>query len=152
MGIVPTQMELDREQLGEGKITRPEVRRLQVGPAAFWLMTFNVLAPRFSSPDVYTWCAAEALCWSARWPRILAQLLQQSPDLLALQELQMEHIPELQAIMGAEYGIVSGFWERSEGDMGSKCGNALLYRKSVFGLSSQPVLLPLAAREVLNAE
>ena len=109
-------MELDREQLGEGKITRPEVlratagitvghcwhhcgpllaslcnnqimqvRRLQAGPAAFWLMTFNVLAPRFSSPDVYTWCAAEALCWSARWPRILAQLLQQSPDLLALQ-------------------------------------------------------------------
>ena len=34
--------------------------------------------------------------------------------------------------------------------MVSKCGNALLHRKRVFELSSQPVLLPLAAREVRN--
>jgi endonuclease/exonuclease/phosphatase family metal-dependent hydrolase len=55
------------------------------------LVSWNLLAPVFSHPKKYAWCAEEHLNWSYRQKLIVSELQQIDADIVCLQEIQSDH-------------------------------------------------------------
>ena len=67
------------------------------------LVTWNLLAPRFTLPDKYPWASADALDWERRFPRVVSQLAELDADVVCLQEIERPFWPELHAAL-ARFG------------------------------------------------
>ena len=64
----------------------PLARRL-----GFTILTYNVLAEIYATPDAYPYCAAWALPWNFRRRSILRELVSYRADIMCLQEVQADH-------------------------------------------------------------
>ena len=61
------------------------------------LASWNLLAPVYTKGRKYPWCSEEHLSWDHRKGLITEQLIQARADILCLQEVQIEHWPDLLA-------------------------------------------------------
>mmetsp|Transcript_8378 Transcript_8378/g.24020 ORF Transcript_8378/g.24020 Transcript_8378/m.24020 type:complete len:578 (-) Transcript_8378:263-1996(-) len=67
----------------------------------FSLLTYNILADLYATPEAHGHCPSWALAWSYRKQNLLRELLSYKADILCLQEVQSDHYqdflaPELQ--------------------------------------------------------
>eukprot|EP00884_Botryococcus_braunii_P020456 jgi/Botrbrau1/7094/Bobra.0165s0116.1 len=53
------------------------------------VLTYNVLAPKYTATGFHGYCPDEALDWSYRYPLILNTIQSINPDILALQEVEV---------------------------------------------------------------
>jgi endonuclease/exonuclease/phosphatase family metal-dependent hydrolase len=58
--------------------------------ASIKVATWNVLAPQYAMTYKYPWCAPEHLDWNHRQPLIVSQIQEMDPDILCLQEVQVD--------------------------------------------------------------
>jgi mRNA deadenylase 3'-5' endonuclease subunit Ccr4 len=70
------------------------------------LASWNLLAPVYSIPRKYPWCAPEFLEWDYRKSLIVPQLLQFDADILCLQEVQVDTWPDLLDSLPGYKGIL----------------------------------------------
>jgi mRNA deadenylase 3'-5' endonuclease subunit Ccr4 len=70
------------------------------------LASWNLLAPVYSIPRKYPWCAPEFLEWDYRKSLIVSQLLQFDADILCLQEVQVDTWPDLLDSLPGYTGIL----------------------------------------------
>jgi mRNA deadenylase 3'-5' endonuclease subunit Ccr4 len=70
------------------------------------LASWNLLAPAYSVPRKYPWCAPEFLDWDYRKSLIVPQLLQFDADILCLQEVQVDTWPDLLDSLPGYTGIL----------------------------------------------
>ena len=70
------------------------------------LASWNLLAPVYSIPRKYPWCAPEFLDWDYRKSLIVPQLLQFDADILCLQEVQVDTWPDLLESLPGYTGIL----------------------------------------------
>jgi mRNA deadenylase 3'-5' endonuclease subunit Ccr4 len=70
------------------------------------LASWNLLAPVYSVPCKYPWCAPEFLEWDYRKSLIVPQLLQFDADILCLQEVQVDTWPDLLDSLPGYTGIL----------------------------------------------
>jgi CCR4-NOT transcription complex subunit 6 len=68
--------------------TAHALRRCRIG---FTVLTYNVLAEIYATPDAYPYCASWALPWNYRRRNILRELLSYRADVMCLQEVQADH-------------------------------------------------------------
>jgi len=57
------------------------------------VLTFNCLADKFASSDIFPWCDSPDLSWSRRRVKILEKIKHYKPDVFGLQEIQKNHGP-----------------------------------------------------------
>jgi mRNA deadenylase 3'-5' endonuclease subunit Ccr4 len=62
----------------------------QTRAASLKLATWNVLAPQYAKSYKYPWCAPQHLDWSHREALVASQIIDLNPDILCLQEVQVD--------------------------------------------------------------
>jgi len=105
-----------------------------VGPR-FRVATYNVLAEIYATQQQYPYCDFWALSWEYRFQNILREILDASPDVLCLQEIQADHYENhVYATMSdAGYeGVYKQKTRQSMGLAGKVDGCALFWRRSKF--------------------
>eukprot|EP00899_Mesostigma_viride_P011811 jgi/Mesvir1/20630/Mv14856-RA.1 len=60
----------------------------------FSVLSFNVLANLYASPELYSYCQPWALGWSYRRQNLLREILNSNADILCLQEVQSDHFED----------------------------------------------------------
>lgn len=100
------------------------------------LVTWNVLAPQFSHPKKYPWCASEHLSWPYREELIQSELARIDADIVCLQEIQTDVWEDF--MHGTKYGL----GDRYEGVLQNVTNdhpvtNAVLLRKNKFRVERQ---------------
>ena len=107
-----------------------------VGPH-FRVATYNVLAEIYATQSQYPYCDFWALSWDYRFQNILREILDASPDVLCLQEVQADfyenHVYAALSEHGYE-GVYKQKTRQSMGLAGKVDGCALFWRRSKFHL------------------
>ena len=103
----------------------------------FTILTYNVLAEIYATPDAYPYCASWALPWNYRRRNILRELLSYRADVMCLQEVQADHFenflePELAKFNYA--GVYKCKTREFMGQYGKMDGCAIFYRRDKFGV------------------
>jgi CCR4-NOT transcription complex subunit 6 len=107
------------------------------GGARFRIATYNVLAEIYATQTQYPYCDFWALSWDYRFQNMLREILDASPDVLCLQEIQADHYENhvYAALSDAGYeGVYKQKTRPSMGLAGKVDGCALFWRRSKFHL------------------
>lgn len=107
------------------------------GGARFRIATYNVLAEIYATQQQYPYCDFWALSWDYRFQNILREIMEASPDVVCLQEVQADHYENhLYAAMNdAGYeGVYKQKTRQSMGLAGKVDGCALFWRRTKFVL------------------
>mmetsp|Transcript_36346 Transcript_36346/g.94516 ORF Transcript_36346/g.94516 Transcript_36346/m.94516 type:complete len:410 (-) Transcript_36346:2748-3977(-) len=112
----------------------------RIGDTSFKVVSYNVLADLYATREMYPYCDPCFLAWSFRKRNLLRELLSHQSDILALQEVQMEHynsflVPELEKAGYA--GVYKQKTREAMGQSGMMDGCAIFYRKDRFILREQ---------------
>jgi CCR4-NOT transcription complex subunit 6 len=75
-------------------------------PTEFRLVSWNLLAPMYAPPKKYRNTDPACLPWSYRQPRILARLKECNPDIICLQEMQLDLWEDFLAQMEGYHGVL----------------------------------------------
>jgi len=126
-------------------VGKPGTARTNSSRIGFTMLTYNVLAEIYATPDAYPYCASWALPWNYRRRNILRELLSYRADVMCLQEVQADHFenflePELAKCNYA--GIHKCKTREFMGQYGKMDGCAIFYRRDKF------VLLPNGVNDV----
>jgi len=107
------------------------------GGARFRIATYNVLAEIYATQQQYPYCDFWALSWDYRFQNIMREIVDASPDVICLQEVQADHYENhLYATMsdnGYE-GVYKQKTRQSMGLAGKVDGCALFWRRTKFVL------------------
>jgi len=107
------------------------------GGARFRIATYNVLAEIYATQQQYPYCDFWALSWDYRFQNILREVLDVSPDIVCLQEVQADHYENhLYAAMSENgyEGVYKQKTRQSMGIAGKVDGCALFWRRNKFVL------------------
>ena len=116
-------------------VGKPGQARTNSSRLGFTLLTYNLLAEIYATPDAYPYCAAWALPWNFRRRNILREILSYRADVMCLQEVQADHfenflLPELD-----KYGYAGVYKCKTRefmGQYGKMDGCAIFYRRDKF--------------------
>jgi CCR4-NOT transcription complex subunit 6 len=75
-------------------------------PTEFRILSWNLLAPMFAPAEKYRYSDPDCLPWSYRQPRILARLKAWNPDIICLQEMQLDLWDDFLAQMEGYQGVI----------------------------------------------
>ena len=75
-------------------VGKPGTARTNTSRLGFTLLTYNVLAEIYATPEAYPYCAAWALPWNFRRRTILRELVNYRADVMCLQEVQADHFEQ----------------------------------------------------------
>jgi mRNA deadenylase 3'-5' endonuclease subunit Ccr4 len=75
-------------------------------PTEFRILSWNLLAPMFAPKEKYKYSDPACLPWSYREPRILARLKAWNPDIICLQEMQLDLWDDFLAQMNGYQGVI----------------------------------------------
>jgi len=107
------------------------------GGARFRIATYNILAEIYATQQQYPYCDFWALSWDYRFQNILREVLDASPDVICLQEVQADHYENhlYTAMSDAGYeGVYKQKTRQSMGLAGKVDGCALFWRRTKFVL------------------
>lgn len=105
--------------------------------ARFRIVTYNVLAEIYATQQQYPYCDIWALSWEYRFHNIMREIVDASPDVVCLQEVQADHYENhLYASMSEQgfEGVYKQKTRQSMGLAGKVDGCALFWRRSKFHL------------------
>ncbi|KAM0750508.1 hypothetical protein T439DRAFT_326471 [Meredithblackwellia eburnea MCA 4105] len=114
--------------------------------ATFSIFTYNILCEWYATPQMYGYTPSWALQWDYRKELILQEILNYSPDIVCLQELDTEQYEEYfsEALSGQDYNGVHYPKSRARTMSGDEKrhvdGCATFYKASKFALVEQQVL------------
>jgi CCR4-NOT transcription complex subunit 6 len=103
----------------------------------FRVVTYNVLAEIYATQQQYPYTDFWALSWEYRFNNMLREILDASPDVLCLQEIQADHYENhvYASMSDAGYeGVYKQKTRQSMGLAGKVDGCALFWRRSKFHL------------------
>ena len=103
----------------------------------FRVVTYNTLAEIYATQQQYPYCDFWALAWDYRFQNLLREILDASPDVVCLQEIQADHYENhvYAALSEAGYeGVYKQKTRQSMGLAGKVDGCALFWRRSKFHL------------------
>lgn len=103
----------------------------------FRVATYNVLAEIYATGQQYPYCDIWALSWDFRFQNLLREIMDASPEVLCLQEVQADHYENhiYAAMSDAGYeGVFKQKTRQSMGLAGKVDGCALFWRRSKFHL------------------
>lgn len=75
-------------------------------PTEFRVLSWNLLAPMFAPAEKYPYTDPKCLSWQYREPRILARLKAWKPDIICLQEMQLDLWDDFLAQMEGYQGVL----------------------------------------------
>lgn len=107
------------------------------GGPRFRIATYNVLAEIYATQQQYPYCDFWALSWDYRFQNILREIMDASPDVLCLQEIQADHYENhvYSALSDAGYeGVYKQKTRQSMGLAGKVDGCGLFWKRSKFHL------------------
>lgn len=107
------------------------------GGERFRIVTYNVLAEIYATQQQYPYCDFWALSWDYRFQNIIRELLDASPDVICLQEIQADHYEShiYNALSDAGFeGVYKQKTRAAMGLAGKVDGCALFWRRSKFHL------------------
>ena len=107
------------------------------GAPRFRVASYNVLAEIYATQQQYPYCDFWALNWDYRFQNILREIIDASPDVLCLQEIQADFYESsvYQAMSDAGYeGVYKQKTRQSMGLAGKVDGCGLFWRRSKFHL------------------
>jgi len=107
------------------------------GGSRFRVVTYNVLAEIYATQQQYPYCDFWALSWDYRFQNIAREIVDASPDVVCLQEVQADHYEShiYGALSEAGYeGVYKQKTRQSMGLAGKVDGCALFWRRSKFHL------------------
>lgn len=107
------------------------------GGPRFRVATYNTLAEIYATGQQYPYCDFWALNWEYRFHNIMREILDASPDVLCLQEIQADHYEThvYGAMSDAGYeGVFKQKTRQSMGLAGKVDGCALFWRRTKFHL------------------
>mmetsp|Transcript_24542 Transcript_24542/g.27546 ORF Transcript_24542/g.27546 Transcript_24542/m.27546 type:complete len:592 (+) Transcript_24542:9-1784(+) len=107
------------------------------GGARFRIVTYNVLAEIYATQQQYPYCDFWALSWDYRFQNILREILDVSPDVVCLQEVQADYYENqfYAAMSEAGYeGVYKQKTRQSMGLAGKVDGCALFWKRTKFHL------------------
>jgi len=116
-------------------VGKPGTARTNTSRLGFTLLTYNLLAEIYATPDAYPYCAAWALPWNYRRRNILREILNYRADIMCLQEVQADHfenflLPELDKYSYS--GVYKCKTREFMGQYGKMDGCAIFYRRDKF--------------------
>jgi CCR4-NOT transcription complex subunit 6 len=103
----------------------------------FRVVTYNVLAEIYATQQQYPYCDFWALSWDYRFQNILREIVDASPEVVCLQEIQADHYENhvYAAMSDAGFeGVYKQKTRQSMGLAGKVDGCALFWRRSKFHL------------------
>ena len=118
-------------------VGKPGTARTNSSRIGFTILTYNVLAEIYATPDAYPYCASWALPWNYRRRNILRELASYRADVMCLQEVQADHFenylePELAKFNYA--GVYKCKTREFMGQYGKMDGCAIFYRRDKFAV------------------
>lgn len=113
------------------------------GGAVIRVMTYNILAEVYATKQLYSYTPMWALSWGYRKQLILQELRHHSPDVICLQEMQLDHfdsyvVPEL--AKNGYNGIIKSKTREAMGRKGKIDGCAIIYKRNRLHLIQQRAL------------
>jgi len=123
-------------------VGKPGTARTNSSRIGFTILTYNVLAEIYATPDAYPYCASWALPWNYRRRNILRELLSYRADVICLQEVQADHFesflePELAKCNYS--GVYKCKTREFMGQYGKMDGCAIFYRRDKFQMMQNGV-------------
>jgi len=118
-------------------VGKPGSVRTNSSRLGFTLLTYNVLAEIYATPDAYPYCSSWALPWNYRRINLLRELVSYRSDVMCLQEVQADHFenflePELAKFNYA--GLYKCKTREFMGQYGKMDGCAIFYRRDKFAI------------------
>lgn len=119
---------------------------------SFTIVTYNVLAQEYATPEKHRLCPPWALQWEHRGEKLLTEIVKYDADIICLQEVQRNHYSEFFHPELARHGYAGEYQEKQRsGDQSQTVdGCATFYRldqfeqlkKECIDLSSYAINLP----------
>jgi CCR4-NOT transcription complex subunit 6 len=107
------------------------------GGPRFRVITYNVLAEIYATQQQYPYCDFWALSWDYRFQNILREIIDASPEVVCLQEIQADHYENHVYVAMADAGFEGVYKQKTRQSMGlagKVDGCALFWRRSKFHL------------------
>lgn len=107
------------------------------GGERFRVVTYNILAEIYATQQQYPYCDFWALSWDYRFQNILREIIDASPDVICMQEVQADHYEShvYNALSDAGFeGVYKQKTRAAMGLAGKVDGCALFWRRSKFHL------------------
>lgn len=107
------------------------------GGARFRMATYNILAEIYATQQQYPYCDIWALSWEYRFQNIIREIVDASPDVICLQEVQADHYEDHFYAAMSEQGYEGVYKQKTRQSMGlagKVDGCALFWRRSKFHL------------------
>jgi len=107
------------------------------GGARFRIATYNVLAEIYATQQQYPYCDIWALSWDYRFQNIMREIIDASPDVICLQEIQADHYENHLYAAMSEQGFEGVYKQKTRQSMGLEGkvdGCALFWRRTKFHL------------------
>ncbi|KAJ2471652.1 Glucose-repressible alcohol dehydrogenase transcriptional effector, partial [Coemansia sp. RSA 2131] len=82
-------------------------------PEVLTVLSYNVLCPKYATPQMYSYCPSWALAWEYRRDTILSELSALQPDIVCLQEVEAIQFDECFKVKLREMGYEGVFWTKS---------------------------------------
>ncbi|KAJ2347089.1 Glucose-repressible alcohol dehydrogenase transcriptional effector [Coemansia erecta] len=115
-------------------------------PEVLTVLSYNVLCPKYATPQMYSYCPSWALAWEYRRDTILSELSALQPDIVCLQEVEAIQFDECFKVKLREMGYEGMFWTKSrartmsEDERKRVDGCATFYKSSMFTCQSTHLL------------
>jgi len=107
------------------------------GGERFRIVTYNILAEIYATQQQYPYCDLWALSWEFRFQNLLREILDASPDVICLQEVQADHYETHVYNALSEAGFEGVYKQKTRASMGlagKVDGCALFWRRAKFHL------------------
>ncbi|KAJ2465075.1 Glucose-repressible alcohol dehydrogenase transcriptional effector, partial [Coemansia sp. RSA 2322] len=107
-------------------------------PEVLTVLSYNVLCPKYATPQMYNYCPSWALTWEYRRDTIMSELNAFLPDIICLQEVEACQFDEFFKEKLGELGYEGVFWTKSrartmsEGERKLVDGCATFYKSAMF--------------------
>lgn len=114
---------------------KPGSARTNSSRLGFTMLSYNVLAEIYATPDAYPYCAPWALPWNFRRRNILRELVGYQADVMCLQEVQADHFENFLEPELAKFGYAGLYKQKTRefmGAYGKMDGCAVFYRRDKF--------------------
>ncbi|KAJ2780809.1 Glucose-repressible alcohol dehydrogenase transcriptional effector [Coemansia interrupta] len=115
-------------------------------PDVITVLSYNVLCPKYATPQMYSYCPSWALAWDNRRENIMAEIASLEPDIICLQEVEAGQYEEFFKEKLGELGYESVFWTKSRARTMSESerklvdGCATFYRTEKFQCAASHLL------------
>ncbi|KAJ2879132.1 Glucose-repressible alcohol dehydrogenase transcriptional effector, partial [Coemansia asiatica] len=115
-------------------------------PDVLTVLSYNVLCPKYATPQMYSYCPSWALAWENRRENIMAEIVSLEPDIICLQEVGAAQFDDFFKEKLGDLGYEGVFWTKSrartmsESERKQVDGCATFYRIEKFTLAASHLL------------